>query len=142
MPCPAGGLSWWWCAAIFFVAVCDLVVAARYPETRSSLPRSGVRFRIDVNHADQATLCLLPGIGPRLAKAVVQDRQEEGLYRHVEDLGRAHGVGPQKVLRLKPYAMCAAVPGGHLLSADRASPGQQECGTEIGFGAAKEPWHP
>lgn len=50
--------------------------------------------RIDLNRADAAQLEELPGVGPVLAARIVADREANGPFARVEDLGRVPGVGP------------------------------------------------
>lgn len=57
--------------------------------------------RVAVNRATAAELETLPGIGPRLAEAIVADRRRNGAYRKVEDLLRVRGIGPTIVDRLR-----------------------------------------
>lgn len=61
-------------------------------------PPSG-QDRIDVNRADEAALQRLPGIGPALARRIVEARAERP-FRSVEDLARVRGIGPATVARL------------------------------------------
>lgn len=48
---------------------------------------------VDVNHADVATLCGLQGIGPKLADAIVIEREKNGLFYFPEDLLMVPGIG-------------------------------------------------
>jgi len=50
--------------------------------------------QIDLNTADVATLDTLPGIGPELARRIVDYRQAHGPYGQVEDLLNVDGIGP------------------------------------------------
>jgi competence ComEA-like helix-hairpin-helix protein len=54
---------------------------------------------VDVNRADEAALETLPGIGPALARRIVEARRERA-FRSVEDLTRVRGIGPATVARL------------------------------------------
>ena len=49
-----------------------------------------------------ATLALLPGIGPRLAEAIVRERRRLGAFAGPDDLERVPGIGPATVQRLRP----------------------------------------
>lgn len=53
--------------------------------------------RLDLNQATEEELRSLPGIGPRLAGAIVRWRGREGPYRRPEDLLRVPGVGPARL---------------------------------------------
>jgi competence protein ComEA len=52
---------------------------------------------IDVNRASQEELTALKGIGPALAKSIVEYRQKNGLFRNVEDLLQVRGIGTKKL---------------------------------------------
>ena len=78
-------------------------------------------LRIDVNSADEAQLDLLPGIGPRLAARIVEERRTEGSFASLDELVRVAGLGPRLVERLRPYAV-ANVPD---IIHTAASPTQQ-----------------
>jgi competence protein ComEA len=45
----------------------------------------------------------LPGIGPVLARRIVEDRGRNGQYRRLEDLLRVKGIGPKKLKKLRPH---------------------------------------
>ena len=45
----------------------------------------------------------LPGIGPKLAKKIVDDRQENGDYCSLEAVQRVPGMGEKKIKSLKKY---------------------------------------
>jgi len=57
--------------------------------------------QIDVNRATAAELEALPGVGPKLAQAIVEDRTANGLFRTPEDLLRVKGIGPAKLEKMK-----------------------------------------
>lgn len=71
----------------------------------------GLPARIDVNAAKDYELCLLPGIGEKTAKAIIDYRDEHGPFERIEDLQRVRGIGPKTVERLRPHLMC--VPPSH-----------------------------
>jgi len=48
---------------------------------------------INLNQADASELETLPGVGPVLAERIVADREENGPFASVDDLGRVPGVG-------------------------------------------------
>ena len=60
-------------------------------------------FRIDPNHADAATLELLPGIGPATAAKIIADRAERGPFQSAGDLERISGIGPKTVEGIGPW---------------------------------------
>lgn len=49
---------------------------------------------VNINTADAETLAAeLAGVGPSLARAIVDDRDRNGLFRRPEDLARVSGIG-------------------------------------------------
>lgn len=64
----------------------------------------GVGQRIDVNHASEAELQVLPGIGPARARAIIDDRRLHGPFRSVDDLERVRGIGPALLEGLRAFA--------------------------------------
>lgn len=58
---------------------------------------------VNVNTADEETLCRLPGIGPALAERIVADRSANGPFASVDDLTRVSGIGEKTLETLRPY---------------------------------------
>jgi len=50
---------------------------------------------LDINQATAAELEKLPGIGPALARRIVEWREIHGPFRSVEDLLQVPGIGPK-----------------------------------------------
>ncbi len=50
---------------------------------------------LDINRATAAELERLPGIGPTLARRIVEWRETRGPFRSVEDLLQVPGIGPK-----------------------------------------------
>ena len=59
--------------------------------------------KIDPNTANAASLQRLPGIGPVLAEAIVQYRNERGpsLFATADDLAGVKGIGPATIERIR-----------------------------------------
>jgi competence protein ComEA len=55
---------------------------------------------INVNTATADQLEVLPGIGPTLAAAIVQERERNGAFRSIDDLNRVPGIGPGRLSQL------------------------------------------
>lgn len=66
---------------------------------------------IDVNLAGAEELALLPGVGPSLARSIVEDRGARGPFRDLRDLDRVKGVGPGILARIGPHLRFPDAPG-------------------------------
>jgi competence protein ComEA len=60
---------------------------------------------VDLNAATQEVLETLPGIGPALARRIVEDRGARGPFASMEELTRVSGVGPALLERIRPLAV-------------------------------------
>jgi len=60
-------------------------------------------FELDPNKADWPELVQLPGIGPTLAKRIVESRQTDGPFLDHDDLQRVRGIGPKTLDGIRPY---------------------------------------
>jgi competence protein ComEA len=58
---------------------------------------------LDINRATAADLELLPGIGPALARRIVEDRDRTGPFRTIDEVDRVRGIGPRTLERLRPF---------------------------------------
>lgn len=58
---------------------------------------------LDPNRAGAEALAFVPGLGPGLARAVVEDREANGPFPGVEDLVRVKGIGPGRLARASPF---------------------------------------
>jgi len=52
-------------------------------------------------NASVAELDTLPGVGPSIAQAIVDERERNGPFRSVDDLERVRGIGPSKLEQLR-----------------------------------------
>ena len=60
-------------------------------------------FHVDVNRANWPELVQLPGIGPTLARRIVDSRETEGPFLDHDDLRRVRGIGPKTLDAMRPY---------------------------------------
>lgn len=93
---------WLVCAAVGLAAASGLGWSARRDTPADAVGRIEPTL-IDLNTADEATLDLLPGIGPALSRRIVEDRAELGPFRTLNDLDRVRGIGPKTIERLRPF---------------------------------------
>lgn len=75
---------------------------------------------VNINTATEGELDKLPGIGPTKAKAIVNDRRQNGPFKSVEDLKRVKGIGDKTFDDLK--AQITASGGGKAASRGEAKP--------------------
>jgi len=61
------------------------------------------RFEVDINAADWSELVQLPGIGPTLARRIVESRQTDGPFATPDDLRRVRGIGKKVFEQIRPY---------------------------------------
>ena len=59
---------------------------------------------VHINVADEKALEALPGIGPVMAKRIVEYRQQNGPFSSLEDLKKVRGIGEVKFSRLREKA--------------------------------------
>jgi competence protein ComEA len=57
---------------------------------------------LPINASSQKTLEMLPGVGPRLAAAIVTERQRQGRFADPESLLNVPGIGPNNLQKLLP----------------------------------------
>ena len=60
--------------------------------------------KIHINTADEKQLDELPGIGPIMAKRIVEYRNEHGPFASVDELAKVRGIGPEKLEKLREKA--------------------------------------
>jgi competence protein ComEA len=72
------------------------------------VPRPSVRAALDLNRASQQDFERLPGIGPVLARRIVEYRETRGTFHDVEQLRRVKGIGKKTFERIR--ALVAVAP--------------------------------
>lgn len=61
--------------------------------------------RLDLNHASEEELCVLPGVGAQRARQIVLFRSRQGAFRSVEQLAEVPGFTKALSDRLAPMLM-------------------------------------
>ena len=102
----------WLVAAVLVLALAlsGIVWLNRQPRTQTAAPVHFVSLeeveragKIDVNAASAKELEALPGIGPVLAAAIVEYREEFGPFECGEDLLNVSGIGPARLEAMYPF---------------------------------------
>ena len=60
-------------------------------------------YSLDINRASWVEWAQLDGIGEKLAKRIVADREEHGPFRDANDVGRVRGIYPKQLNTMKPF---------------------------------------
>lgn len=63
------------------------------------------RFQIDLNNASVTELQTLPGIGEKLADAIVAQRESDGPFKITKDVLKVKGIGPKKMEAMQPFLL-------------------------------------
>lgn len=58
---------------------------------------------ININHASEEQLVLLPGIGPAFARRIIEWREENGMFTEIEQLLEIRGIGVRRLEQLEPF---------------------------------------
>ena len=66
-------------------------------------------FKIDINTADWPEIVILPGIGEKLARAIVQHREACGPFKDIESIQNVSGIGERKFEQIEPFLLPISV---------------------------------
>src|SRR5438132_1267103 len=70
-------------------------------------PTDATSSAIDLNRATAVELTDLPGIGPALARRIVDARDTAGRFARVDELGRVRGMSARKIEQLRAFVTIA-----------------------------------
>jgi len=79
------------------VADGDMIYVPRLGEDEFQTPTPNRPALVALNSATVAELQMLPGIGPALAQAMVDYREQNGPFTSLDDLDNVPGLGPSKI---------------------------------------------
>ena len=90
-------------STVVAAAVALAIGMGALPEARGrqDAKASVAAMTINLNTATQAELEKLPGVGPAMAKAILEYRQKSGGFKKVEELMNVRGIGEKNFLKLK-----------------------------------------
>lgn len=87
-------------ALVLLTGAYGLVVMAAKPQVLPTI--QDTTWKVDIHTATKPELQLLPGIGPTLARNIMEERRRAG-FIDAHDLDRVKGIGTKTVERLAPY---------------------------------------
>ncbi len=106
-----------WFVGLFVIAGLLLLAVHAYrlggsglpPIEIDRLPERQYDYQLDVNRATWIEWTLLEGIGEKLAKRIVADREDHGPFKSIEDVRRVKGIGPKTWEDIRPRLMITTV---------------------------------
>ena len=75
-------------------------------------PTETASVRFDLNRAERSDLEQIPGVGPKLAQAIVDHRAEKGTFRTLDQLREVKGFGPATFDKVRPFLRVDPAPPG------------------------------
>jgi competence protein ComEA len=93
-------------AAVLAVAFAVLAT----PGLASAASKPEPTARINVNTASVDQLTALPGVGPKLAARIVEQRQKSGAFRSTQELMSVKGIGEKNFAKLEPWLSVGDAP--------------------------------
>ncbi|MGL6195045.1 MAG: ComEA family DNA-binding protein [Thermoguttaceae bacterium] len=60
-------------------------------------------FQVNLNTATEAELSLLPGIGPKLAVAIIEYRNANGNFTQTQDVKKVKGIADKKFAQIEKF---------------------------------------
>ncbi len=97
-------------AAFFLITTILIGTGIRYsidqhwwlPETEvEDTDPESIKLKIDLNRAEWYELIILPGIGEKKARAIVEYRKEAGRFKTIEQLCEVSGIGAETVKKIE-----------------------------------------
>lgn len=86
--------------ALSFVVPVSYTFAASNSSTNQS---QVLQEKININSADEEALSRVPGIGPKTAEKIRMHREENGMFKNIDDLIEVKGIGQKSLEKMKPY---------------------------------------
>lgn len=80
------------------------------PQDPSVASSKALPQKLDLNRASLEELVGVPGIGPRMAQAIVDLRSKKGAFKQVEDLREVTGIKKKKFASIAGYFEIRTLP--------------------------------
>ena len=68
--------------------------------------------KVNLNTATVEQLTMLPGVGPKLAARIVDQRQKEGAFKSIQELMNVRGIGEKNFQKIESYLTVGEARGG------------------------------
>jgi len=81
----------------------SLAAPAKAVKPANQVMDSSLKGTVNINTATAAQLTMLPGIGDKIAKRIVEYRTKAGGFKSLEDLKKVNGIGNKKFSKIKPF---------------------------------------
>lgn len=113
---------------VFLVVLVGLLAFRGYGNRLGARPTEPAAVDlIDLNTADQPEIAQVPGVGPKLAEAILDHRRLHGPFKSVDELKNVRGVGPVTFERIRGQFRVGALPRS-LMAEPPPSPNPQTQG--------------
>ncbi len=86
--------------AWILLCIACTVMAGLVPATAEEQSPAKVE-RLDLNKATEQQLVKLPGVGPAIARRIVEFREKNGPFKRVEDVMKVRGIGEKSFQKIK-----------------------------------------
>ena len=96
--------------ALGLALLLGLLLVRGYGNSLGMRPTDAVAARFDVNSAERSDFEQIPGVGPKLAQAIVDHRGEKGRFQSLEQLRAVKGIGPATFDKVRPYLRVEPLP--------------------------------
>ena len=77
--------------------------SSRHRSSRSGSHKLSAGQTLDINTASESELVQLPGVGPGLARRIVEYRTANGRFQMPDDLQNVSGIGSSKFAKMEPF---------------------------------------
>jgi competence ComEA-like helix-hairpin-helix protein len=97
-------------AILFLISTLLIGIGIKYtidnhlwlPETKAvDTDPESVKLKINLNRAEWYEFIILPGIGEKKAKAIVEYRKSNGAFRTIEQLCEVNGIGTKTIKKIE-----------------------------------------
>ncbi len=73
------------------------------PSVQEKKDEADAKGLIDINKANEAVLCTIPGIGLQRAKQIIKYREQNGYFEKIEDVMKISGIKEGMFEKIAPY---------------------------------------